>query len=419
MSARQVALDLLIRVDREKSYPNILLAERLSVLPEARDRSFCTELVCGVTERKITLDYHIANCLSMPFRKLHIVTRNILRLGTYQILFMNVPASAACNTSVDLAKKNGQARSAGLVNAILRKLAVTRETLTVFDEDPVRYLSILYSVDPSIISLLIKQYGQEFTEAYFTALQNKPKDRSVIAVNVLLTTGEELRGRLADEGVSAEMIHDDLMEIRFTGRIEDLSSYREGLFHFIGRESYEAIGMLDVTPGQNVMDCCSAPGGKTFLMAYRMKNKGEILAVDIHKNKIRRMEEQAARLKIQNIRFLTADASHFMPELEDRFDRVLCDVPCSGLGMIAKKPDIRYKSMEDLSLIDVQRDILKNALRYVKPEGAVLYSTCTVNDEENGQAVRSVCGEYKINDRLFLPQTDGTDGFYAARIEKK
>ncbi len=417
-NARQTALDCLIRWDREKSYPNLLLAQKLEAFKNQTDRAFCARLVYGTIERKITLDYYIAAMSSIPFRKIHIVTRNILRMGLYQIICLEVPASAACNTSVELAKKNGQSKSAGFVNAVLRRLADAYPTIQLPPPEDERFLSVRFSVDKTICDLLCEQYGAVFAEQYFSAIEQMDTATATAAVNLLKTDDESLIALLKQEGVAAEVLTDGLLCLHLKTHPEHLTAYRQGLFHFIGRASYEAVRHLETEAGQTVVDCCSAPGGKLFAAAYRMRDKGEIFAIDIHEHKIALMRRQAQRLGIDNITFICADARQKLPDLIGRADRVLCDVPCSGLGILQKKPDIRYKNMTDFSLTETQREILENGLCYLKDGGKLIYSTCTVNREENERLLEKIPHIHIKDDRLFLPQTDQTDGFYWAEIEK-
>lgn len=416
-NSRQVALDVLIAWDREGSYPNILLKEKLGLLSDVRERSFCTSLVYGVIETKIKLDYLISKVSSVPFKKIHIVNRNTLRIGLYQILFMNVPVSAACNTAVNLAKKNGQAKSSGFVNAVLRKLASQENKFSFSDENDVSALSVRYSVDPSIINLILKQCDVSFVREYFEALEKLPPNETTIAVNLIKTNADALANELSKQGVEILDKSDELLTVKFTLDISLLSSYREGHFHVIGRPSFETVRKLDVRPGQTVIDLCSAPGGKTFALAYKMKNQGRIIAADISPAKIDVMEQEAKRLGITNIDFLCADGTKCVLNWDSCADRVLCDVPCSGLGIIRKKPDIRYKDLTNFSLMDTQRRILENGLSYLKNGGRLVYSTCTVNPAENCDVVSSF-NDKLIEQKTFLPQTDGTEGFYYALLEK-
>ncbi len=415
--SRQVALDVLISWDRDGSYPNILLKEKLGLLNDARERSFCTSIVYGVIETKIKLDYLIAKVSSVPFKKIHIVNRNALRMGLYQILFMNVPVSAACNTAVNLVKKNGQMRSSGFVNAVLRKLSQLQKSGLFPENDDINSLSVRYSVDQSIIALLVKQCGVSFVKEYFDALEELSPSETTIAVNLIKTNAEQLASELAAQGVEILDKNEELLTVKFTLDISSLPSYQKGLFHVIGRPSFETAQKLDVKPGQTVIDLCSAPGGKTFALAYKMKNKGRIIAADISPAKIDAMEREAKRLGITNIEFLCADGTKSISNWVGCADRVLCDVPCSGLGIIRKKPDIRYKDLTGFSLEDTQRKILKNGISYLKATGKLVYSTCTINPAEN-QDVISAFDDIVVAQKTFLPQKDRTEGFYYALLEK-
>ncbi len=415
--SRQIALDVLIAWEREGSYPNLLLKEKLDRLSDRRDRAFCTQLVYGTIENKLKLDFYISKVSSVPLRKIHIVNRNILRMGLYQGLLLDVPVSAACNTSVELAKKNGQYKSSGFVNAVLRKLLSAPSLPALPSGTDAGALSVRYSVDPSIISLLIKEYSAQFAIEYFEGLESISNDYSYIAVNTLKTDDESLIEKLEMEGVSAEIAEPGLLKVRFTSNPSSLQAFREGLFHVMGLPSYLTAQKLDVCPGDTVLDLCSAPGGKTFALAYKMKNQGRIIACDIHPHKIDALEVQAKRLGITNVEFVCLDAVKLQESWVNTADKVLCDVPCSGLGIIGKKPDIRYKSMSDFDLYGTQSAILQNGLTYLKQKGSLVYSTCTIHPAEN----RGVAGRLAptiVEEKTFLPQSDGTEGFYYAVIKK-
>ncbi len=410
---RQIALDILISWERDKSYPNLMLKSKLSQLPDVRERSFVTSLVYGVVESKLQLDYFIAGTSSIPLKKIHVVNLSVLRMGLYQMLKMNVPTSAACNTSVELAKKNGQFRSASFVNAILRKLASSLDSLVLPSGESVRERSITYSVDPSIIELFDKHYGKEFSTKYFESLARLEDNRTTVCVNLLKTDAETLTKQLQSEGALPEIITDGLIAIDYSADISLLPSFQQGLFHIIGKPSYETAQALDVADAQLVLDLCAAPGGKTFALAYQMKNKGKIIACDVHPHKIQLLEQQAKRLGITNIEFVCADATQICEKWIGQADRVLCDVPCSGLGIIGKKPDIRYKKPETSSLCAIQRKILENGMQYLKQNGTLVYSTCTVNPEEN-QTVSHHDQLEILKEKTFFPHIDACEGFYYA-----
>lgn len=415
---RQTALDILIAWDREGSYPNLLLKEKLNRLADQRERGFCTNIVYGTVENKLKLDHFISSVSSVPLRKIHVVNRNILRMGLYQGLFLNVPVSAACNTSVELAKKNGQFRSSGFVNAILRKLLSAPEKLLLPQGRDAESLSIRYSVDASIVQLLAGQYSNEFVSDYFEALDQLDPDQSHIAVNLLKTDAEMLEDALKNEGVEVLERSPELLTVHFSANPSALKSFQNGWFHVIGKPSFITAEKLNVVAGECVLDLCSAPGGKTFALAYKMKNTGRIIAADIYPHKIEMMKLQAKRLGLTNIEFVCADASALQEAWIGKADKVLCDVPCSGLGIIRKKPDIRYKNMNEFSLYETQKKILENGLQYLKVGGKLVYSTCTVNPAEN-QNIPALLHADVIEEKTFLPQIDQTEGFYYAVISSE
>ncbi len=429
--ARQAILDMLINMQRNKSFPDRLLKQALPSFSSSQDRSFITRLVYGTVEKRILLDYYISKVSSVKIRKIHIVTLNILRMGLYQILFTNVPPQAACNTSVELARKNGQAKSSGFVNALLRKLAneQTRPSLPSEKEDREFALSVSYSVHPSIVRLLISQYGYDKTKSF---LEYAVKSESyTIAVNTVLSSAEKVISALSAEGVVIHNSKNDLLSISFDGALENTAAYKNGWFHVVGAPSYIAAKSLGAKAEEKILDLCAAPGGKTFTIGYAMQGTGQLIAFDVSPKKVDAMQKNATRLGLENVFCCAADTSRPLLKWESKADRVLCDVPCSGLGTIAKKPDIRFRDMDTFSLFDTQLAILQNGANCLRVGGRLVYSTCTINKAENEDVVCRFLKEnpnFRIDEtvdvdgergqKLFWPDEKGQDGFYIACLTK-
>ncbi len=416
--ARNIALKLLLDFEEHHTFLNLALKEGLRSLNDQRDRRFATALVYGVAERKITLDHYISK---VSEKKIDSVVRCILRMGIYQMFYMQVPPSAACNTSVDLAKRNGRGHSAGFVNAVLRKCAAEKDRLMLLKKAD---FSVRYSISPFLVDLLLEQYGKEtFVEMME---QGCGKDEAIyLCCNTRKISEEEFLAALKSEGVSlekAELPH--LYRCLSAFSIEDSSCFKKGFFHVIGYHSALAASLVP-PHSERVLDLCAAPGGKTFMMASLIK--GSIEAFDLHDHRALLLKKGAERLGYKNVCALQMDSTVYNPKLKDCADFVLCDVPCSGLGMMGKKPDIKYKEYDSASLIDTQKKILANGAKYLKAGGRLVYSTCTIDRRENENQVRDFLKNHPdftldrdnliAGEQLFLPDLEG-DGFYIAVLKK-
>lgn len=425
MNDRQTAFRVLNRIEKNKAYSNLALDAQLRQNRENTVSSaFVTALVYGVLERKITLDYILSAFLKQPIKKLRTEVLTALRLGVYQIKFMDkVPVSAAVNESVKLVKTNGCAYASGLVNSVLRKVA---DSAVLYPEktDFLQYLSVRYSCPTALVQHYIDDYGAENAEGILmSSIGPVP---TVLRVNTLKTNETDLKEILAVEGIDSAIGQTEhTLVLTNSGAIEQCNAYRDGLFHVQDTASALCVQALDVHPGQTVIDVCAAPGGKTFTIAERMENQGKIFAFDLYPQRVSLIESGAVRLGISIIEAAAQDALKCIPSLQNRADRVLCDVPCSGLGTIRRKPEIRYKDMgfiDNLTLL--QYNILVNASKYVKEGGVLVYSTCTLNRAEN----EAVCDRFLQENADFhkleayqtlLPHKDGTDGFFFARLGRK
>lgn len=438
MSARETALRVLSSCRVSGAWADAALKAQLGrdglSGPEA---ALCSRIVYGVTQNRLLLDFYLTAYCSQKPDHLQPPLLDILRIGAYQILFLDkVPDSAAVNTSVELAKTAGRGQAAGLVNAVLRKISQNKDNLPPIPEwDEARYLSIRYSHPKWLVKRLLAMLGREETEQFLAASNSQPL--TAAQVNPRQGTAEELCRTLELEGVKAES-HPwlpDCLLLSGTGDLERLKAFRDGLFYIQDPAARLAVIAMDVKPGDRVLDVCAAPGGKSFAAAIVMEDRGNLLACDLHANKLKRIREGAERLGLTCIETAAADGRTACPEWAERFDAVLVDAPCSGLGIIRKKPDIRYKKAGDLfALSVVQHDILDNTAAYVRPGGVLIYSTCTILPEENGQTVDSFLVEHPDFSRetfsmpflgevpgeiTLWPQRHGTDGFYICRMRRQ
>lgn len=428
MGARDTALSVLIACRTKQAWSDGALKEYIARdRLDGREAALATRLVYSVQQNRILLDWYLSGLLRGKLKDLQPVVLDILRLGACQLLwFDRVPDSAAVNEAVAQTKKFANPRAAGLVNAVLRNLGRSKTSLPEPED-----ISVRYSCPAELTALLRHCVGEEKLEALLAAQNEAPA--MTVQVNTLRTTAEELLPQLPE--ASLHPWCPDCLTVAGTGNLEALPAFREGLFYVQDPAAKLAVLAADLRPGMRVLDCCAAPGGKSFGAAIEMKNAGELLSRDLHAHKIPLLQKGAERLGITILSADRQDASEFVPDWENAFDRVICDVPCSGLGVIRKKPDIRYKDLRELAgLPTVQLRILENQARYAKPGGALLYSTCTVVPEENGGVtdaflakhreftrermklpiLRDNCGEATL-----LPCDHGTDGFYLCLLRKR
>lgn len=422
MNDRQLAFKILNKIERDKAYSNLTLdaALRDDKGGSSVSSSFVTALVYGVTERKLTLDYVLSSFLKQPLKKLKPEVLTILRMGVLQLKFMDkIPASAAVNESVKLTKQNKCAFASGLVNSVLRK--VNDAEITYPNTDDIKYnLSIKYSCPIEIVSHFINDYGIENTKGILSS--SLGARNSSARVNTLKTDTDSLIDILSAEEVIAEPSKDidDYIIFNKIGAVEKLKAFNSGFFHIQDTACGKAVNALELKPGMVLIDMCSAPGGKAFTAAEIMQNKGEIYAFDLYPQRVKLISDGASRLNIDIIKTRACDMSVFLPEFENFADCVLCDVPCSGFGIIGKKPEIRYKDISSIdNLLPVQYNILVNAAKYVKKGGRLVYSTCTLNRKENDNICDRFLSENsdykKLGDYITLmPHKTEGDGFFFA-----
>ena len=436
MGARETALNALIACRKEGAWGNAVLKDYIQRdRLDSRDAALATRLTYGVLQNRSKLDFYLKQLLTGKLKDLHPAARDILHLGLYQIYEMDkIPESAAVNESVTLAKKYCKnPRVASLVNGVLRNAVRTKGTL----KEPQSYAD-KYSHPDELISLLKKDLPKGKLEPMLIA--NNAAPQTVVQVNTLRISVSKLVERLEQEHVSAKP-HGwmkDCLVLSGTGNLEQLPSFKEGLFYV--QDPAAKLSVLCAKLPQTdirLLDCCSAPGGKSFAAAIAMGGHGQITSCDVHGHKIGIIENGAARLGLTNITARQQDATVRVPEWEEAMDAVIADVPCSGLGIIRKKPDIRYKVLEGMEdLPKLQLAILENQAAYVKKGGVLIYSTCTVLKRENEDIVHAFLNKHDdfYLEPLELPEvfpenTSGmltlipgdydTDGFFISRLRRK
>ena len=437
MGARETALNALIACRKNGAWSNGVLKEYiLRDRLDRREAALAARLCYGVQQNRGRLDFYLKQLLTGKLKDLHPALRDILHLGLFQMYFMDrIPESAAVNESVSLAKKYcpKQRFAPGLCNAVLRNGARSKDTL----KQPVR-LEDKYSHPEKLIKLLGSYVGKERLEAMLKANNEAPD--TVVQVNTLRTTAAELTAMLESEGVQVtpHKWMPDCLVLAGTGDLEKLESFQKGLFYV--QDCAAKLSVLCAgLPQENirVLDCCASPGGKSFAAAIAMGGKGSICSCDVHAHKTSLIENGAARLGFDNIKVYLQDATQLHEGWEDAMDAVIADVPCSGYGIIRKKPDIRYKDPDTMKTLPaLQMQILQRQAGYVRPGGVLLYSTCTLVWEENEGLVKAFLKEnpefyleplplpavFPKNESGMLALVSGeydTDGFFMARLRRK
>ena len=421
---RKAAFLTLVDVETKKSYSNLALTHQI-VVTKPNHEGFVRELVYGVLEHKLTLDYYIDLLASNGVGSLKTNELTILRMGIYQIGYMNsVPEYAAVNESVLLAKRYCRGKD-GLINGILRAYLGKRMQLKLPDrsEDEVRYLSVKYSYAPWIVELWLKHYSSDFVEQLLAAGNETPP--MTVRLNWLRIMKKDLISKLEESGfeVTEGDICSNALHVRGS-RLLETEAYRMGLFTPQDESSMLVAEKLDPQHGDVVMDMCAAPGGKTMAVAERMNNTGKIIASDIYRRKLDLIDREAKRLGVTNVETRSWDATREESSMFQKADRVLVDAPCTGLGVVRRKPEIKYKEHTDeMDLLPKkQLAILTASSSYVKPGGTLVYSTCTINPNENEKVtdafVKRNPSFKKVERTLLLPNVNGTDGFFICVMKK-
>ena len=443
INPREIAAEALMEIMTEEAYNNMTLRRLLrqnGAMPR-QDRAFVTEVVNGTLRNLIYID-HVLNTFSKTkTEKMKPWLLAVMRSAVYQMYFMDVPDSAACNEAVKLAGVRGYASLKGFVNGVLRTAAKKKNEVPMPEKGTAEYLSVAYSHPLWLVKMWVAYYGYEDAEK-ICIFDNEAPDVT-IRVNTLKTNKAELKEMLEEAGVAVKdgQVSENALHLTKTADLSRLEAFKEGLFHVQDESSQLAVKILDPQRGESIMDMCAAPGGKSFTAAEQMENKGNLISCDIYEHKIELMEEGAERLGISMMECKVKDAAE-KEEEHELFDRILVDAPCSGLGLMRKKPDIRLKKdgNEIDSLTGIQKEILENAAGYVKPGGVLVYSTCTLCRKENEKNLEwflknhpefeaeditsFLPADWKVETAekgyiTLLPHKTGTDGFFISRMRRK
>lgn len=442
-NVREQIATLLTEMEKDASYIQLALKEALEKV-EDKDKAFANEVVYGTTKYRITLDYIIDQFSKTPVKKMKPLVRSIMRMSVYQLMFLDkIPDSAVINEAVKIIHQRKMSNLAGFVNGVLRNIARNKDAITYPDavKDPITHVSVVYSLPEWIVSKWVKAYGMEETKKIAEALNERA--RVCIRHNPLVVSEEDFLKHLEEEGIQVlekGMVAEAYI-VQVKGNIGKSPSFNRGEWT-VQDESAMLVGHV-VAPksGERVLDMCSAPGGKATHLGVLMQNEGTVIATDVHEHKIDIIAKNAARLGLGCVQPVLKDGTVCQANWKESFDRVLLDAPCSGLGIIKRKPDIRYsKTEEDLrEIVALQKELIKNAVMYLKPGGVLVYSTCTLNPAENARMVRYatkelglICSEIEsfmpeclkpyVKDNAYieiLPYVAHSDGFFIARFEKR
>ena len=416
ITAREAALLALNDILYNGKYSNIAVKEMLGKCRgmDKTEKAFFTNLVYGVISRHFTLEYVISQYSAIKLKKLARYVKIILELGFYQLIYLDkVPESAAVNECVKLSKRYCKKGSDRFINGVLRAFLKNR---CVIPDDK---LAVKYSFSQEMTKMFLEQFGYEFAQQLMQAL-NTPPD-IMLRPNTLKTDADKLSELLTSEGIE-NTVTDYGMVISDGFDVASNRLYKEGYFTPQDRGAYTASMVLAPKEGETIIDMCSAPGGKATHIAELMKDNGNILAFDIHEHKVSLIDNSAKRLGLKSINAHVGDSAVYNSKLNGIADRVLCDVPCSGWGIIRRKPDIKLYHTDLCELYDIQKKILDNGAKYVKIGGCIVYSTCTVNKKENEEIISEFLSKNKnfekTYEKTFYPNIDGCDGFYVCRLNK-
>lgn len=438
VTAREVAMHTLAACERQGAWSDGYLKRMLKEHGlDSRDAGLATRLCFGVLQNRLYIDWHLARFSRIALEKLDLYVLCNLRVAAYQIMFLDkIPPSAAVNEAVTLTKKHCRnPKASGMVNGILRSMLREEDRPLPCGKTSAETLSLRYSHPLWLVNEFISILGERGTEELLAASNSQPQ--TAAQVNTCRGSVEDIIDSLRADGVSAKLIEgtETSLILSETGNIENLTSFQKGMFYIQDRAAHLAVAAAGPVPGQRILDCCAAPGGKSFAAAISMRNVGEVVSCDIHPHKIALLEAGRDRLGLDIIKPQLQSATEHRTDWENAFDVVITDVPCSGLGIIRKKPDIRFKDPEPLkNLPSIQTAILNNCASYVKPGGILIYSTCTVLPRENEEVVQTfldnnsefhgeslgldVPGGHRPT-LTFWPHIHNTDGFFVAKFRKE
>jgi ribosomal RNA small subunit methyltransferase B len=426
---RELALKVLYKIDKEEAYSNIALNEILNANREKltpKDIGLISEIIYGVTTWKLTLDVIIIKHSKIKMKKISTWVVNILRMGIYQILFLDkIPQSAAVNESVNLAKRYGHKSSANFVNAVLRKISMVDYAELFKIENPIERISKTTSMPVWIIEELLKDRDYNISNVRKICGNLVQRPNITIRRNNLKINKEEFEKQLKERNINFTEIEEnkDFYIVEKIKNIENLDMFQKGYFTVQDLSAGMSAYMLEPKENEYILDACSAPGGKTTYIAELMNNKGKILAWDLYEARTNLIKENAQRLGINIINTETNDATKYKAEYNEKFDKILLDVPCMGIGVIKRKPDIKWhRKPEDLKVISkVQYEILENCSKYVKKGGTIIYSTCSILEKENHGIIQKFLEKNPIytTTEIKIEPTEKQDGFYIAKLIKK
>lgn len=437
---RKTALETLIQIEKNNVPSHLVIKDVLDKYDylSRSEKALISTIVKGTIERRIELDYVCDLFSKTPHNKMKLPIRIIMEMGIYQILYMKSYDTLAVNTSVELARKKGFQSLSGFVNAVLRNVVRNKDSISYPEKGDKNYLSVKYSMPENLVDLLVSQYGSEVTEKMLKGSLESDGIRIRIAENLTKEEKEKVIKEFTDKGADIKAVEglENLYNVKGMGNISELISFTEGKIYVQDVGSYLLV--KNVPYGEKILDTCAAPGGKSIFLAQRY-NDASITACDISEDKISRIEENIERCGLKNIEVRLSDATVFDPDLKEAFDVVVADVPCSGLGVMGKKQDIKYRlSDESLeSLYELQEKIISNVSGYVKKGGYLCYSTCTVNKKENEERVEKFLSshDFEYTELEFVPDAfkerakkgylslmqgiDDSDGFFIAVLKRK
>lgn len=426
VNTRELVLEMLIEIIEKNQYSHLVLRDVLDKYQylSKQERAFMTRLTEGTLEHLIELDYIIDSFSKTKVRKMKPMIRSILRMSVYQIKYMDsVPDSAVCNEAVKLAKKHGFGQLSGFVNGVLRNISRNISDVRYPDQkDMVRFLEVKYSMPQWIVKQWINDYGMEKTEQILKGFDRE--NPLSIRTNTLKCTPEELRDKLKAEGVIVEPVKDLDYAFYISGfdYLNGLQSFEDGMFYVQDVSSMMAAELAAPEENDYVIDVCAAPGGKSTHLAEKLKGTGMVEARDLTDYKVDLIRDNIDRHELHNMKAVLMDATSYDEASVNKADVLICDLPCSGLGVLGRKTDIRYKISpeQEKELMELQRQILDTVHQYVKPGGTLVYSTCTIDKMENEDNVRWFADKYKDfvlkEERQLLPGQLGGDGFFLARF---
>lgn len=430
VSVRELVLDILIEVNEKEQYSHLVIRDVLSKYQylEKKERAFLTRLAEGTIEHMLEMDFIINSFSKVKVKKMKPLIRNLLRMSVYQLKYMDaIPDAAVCNEAVKLARKRGFGQLRGFVNGVLRNIARELENLRYPDErlEPEHFLEVIYSVPVWMVRKWIDDYGYaQAKEICASFLQERP---ITIRTNLTKTTPEELKQRLETEGVRVKAIKKLSYAFEISGYdyLQSLETFEEGLFYVQDVSSMMVAEIAAPQKGDYIIDVCAAPGGKSSHLAEKLEGTGYVEARDLTEYKVSLIEENIERHGLENMNAVQMDATIYDECSKEKADVLICDLPCSGLGVMGKKTDIRYKmtAEKQTELVKLQRQILDTVHTYVKKGGTLLYSTCTIHKDENAGNVAWFVEKYPefeiISSEQMFPGGEYHDGFYIAKLRRK